>query len=126
NQFPNRSGQLQPIGIINTATVPNPNLKPMRVSEWETGLEMRILDDRFGLDITYYNKLTSDQILGAQVSDASGYTNQLINVGESRNKGVELLLTAVPVETSDFRWDFSFNGSYNHTEVLTLGVSERD
>lgn len=126
NQFPNRSGQLQPIGIINTATVPNPNLKPMRVSEWETGLEMRFLDDRFGLDITYYNKLTSDQILGAQVSDASGYTNQLINVGESRNQGVELLLTAVPIETSDFRWDLSFNGSYNHTEVLTLGVSERD
>jgi TonB-linked SusC/RagA family outer membrane protein len=126
NQFPNPDEQMQPVGIINTATVPNANLRPMRVSEWETGLELKFFDNRFGLDITYYNKLTSDQILGAQVSDASGYTNQLINVGESRNTGVEMLLTAIPVESNDFRWDISINGSYNQTEVLKLGLTEND
>lgn len=126
NQFPNPDEQLQPVGVINTGTVPNPNLRPMRVSEWETGLELKFFDNRFGLDLTYYNKLTSDQILGAQVSDASGYTNQLINVGESRNTGLEMLLTAVPVQTNDFRWDISLNGSYNRTEVLKLGLTEDD
>ncbi|MFC4874216.1 SusC/RagA family TonB-linked outer membrane protein [Negadavirga shengliensis] len=126
NQFPNPAGQMQPVGVINTATVPNANLRPMRVAEWETGLELKFLDNRIGLDLTYYNKLTSDQILGAQVSDASGYTNQLINVGESRNKGVEMLLTAVPVQTADFMWETSINAAYNHTETLKLGLTEGD
>lgn len=126
NQFPNRSDQLQPIGIINSATVPNDNLRPMRVSEWEAGLEMRFFNDRIGLDLTYYNKLTSDQILSAQVSDASGYTNQLINVGESRNQGLEMLLNLVPVQNNNFRWDLSLNGSYNQTEVLALGATSAD
>jgi TonB-linked SusC/RagA family outer membrane protein len=120
NLFPNPAGQRQPVGIINSGTVPNPNLRPMRVSEWEAGLEMKFLDNRFGLDFTYYSKLTTDQILAAQVSDASGYTSQLINVGESINQGFEILLTATAVQTSNFRWDISFNGSYNDSEVLKL------
>jgi TonB-linked SusC/RagA family outer membrane protein len=122
-------GQLfngRPVGVINTATVPNANLRPMRVSEWETGLELRFLQNRIGLDVTYYNKLTSDQILQAQISDASGYQRQLINVGESRNKGVEMLFTVVPVQTANFRWDVGVNATYNITEVLRLGNTPAD
>jgi hypothetical protein len=126
NLFLNPAGQLQPVGVINTGTVPNAGLRPMRVSEAEVGLEMKFIDNRIGFDVTYYNKLTSDQILAAQVSDASGYTNRLINVGESRNQGVEMLLTVVPVQTSNFRWEASFNGSYNRTEVLRLGANPSD
>ena len=126
NQFPNPSGQMQPVGAINTATVPNADLRPMRVSEWEAGLEMKFLDHRLGFDLTYYDKLTSDQILGAQVSDASGYTNQLINVGESRNKGLEMLVAGMPVQGSDFNWEVSVNAAYNQTEVLKLGLTEDD
>ncbi|SHM73374.1 TonB-linked outer membrane protein, SusC/RagA family [Cyclobacterium lianum] len=126
NQFPNPSGQMQPIGIINASTVPNANLRPMRVSEWETGLEMKFFNNRLGLDLTYYNKLTTDQILGAQVSDASGYTNQLVNVGESQNKGLEVLLSGVPVQAGSFMWETSINASYNQTETLRLGLTEGD
>ena len=53
-------------------------------------------------------------------SDASGYIDTRINSGESRNRGIELLFTATPVETNDFTWDFSFNGAYNITKVLSL------
>ncbi|MCC5935885.1 MAG: SusC/RagA family TonB-linked outer membrane protein [Lunatimonas sp.] len=126
NQFPNPAGQLQPVGVINASTVPNANLRPMRVSEWETGIEMKFLDNRFGLDLTYYNKVTSDQILGAQVSDASGYLRQLINVGESSNRGVEVLLTAIPVQTNNFMWETSINASWNVTKTLKLGLTEGD
>lgn len=124
NLFPNPSGALQPVGVINTATVPNANLRPMTVNEKEIGLELKLFNDRVGIDVTYYNKLTSDQILATQVSDASGYQRQLINVGESVNRGVELLLTLVPVQTSDFRWETSFNGSYNNSEVLKLDLKD--
>src|SRR5690554_1751560 len=126
NQFPNPSEQMQPVGAINTGTVPNANLRPMRVSEWEAGLEMKFFDHRLGFDLTYYDKLTSDQILSAQVSDASGYTNQLINVGESRNSGWEMLVSGMPVQGTDFNWEIAVNAAYNHTEVLKLGLTEDD
>lgn len=126
NQFPNPSGLLQPVGVINATTVPNDDLRPMRVSEWETGLEMKFFNNRIGLDLTYYSKVTTDQILGAQVSDASGYLRQLINVGESSNRGVELLLSATPVQTNDFMWETSINASWNRTKTLKLGLTDGD
>ena len=126
NLFPNPSGQLVPVGGINASSIPNGNLRPLRVSEAEAGIELRLFDSAIGFDLTYYRKITEDQILAAQVSDASGYDTRLINVGKSMNKGIEMLFTASPVSTNSFRWDFSFNASYNTSEVLTLGLTEAD
>ncbi|GAB2799371.1 SusC/RagA family TonB-linked outer membrane protein [Rhabdobacter roseus] len=124
-QFPNPSGAAQPLASISGSSVPNPNLRPMRVSEKEVGLELKLFNNRLGLDMTYYDKLSSDQILQAQTSDASGYLSQLINVGKSRNKGLEMLLTVSPVR-GDFSWDASFNAAYNITRVLDLGDDVSD
>ncbi|HTE34738.1 MAG TPA: TonB-dependent receptor, partial [Chryseolinea sp.] len=121
NLFPNVTGAAQPVGVIPATTVPNPDLKPMRVSEAEFGVEVKFFDNRLGVDFTYYDKISKDQILAAQISDASGYTAKLINVGKSKNSGVEVLLTGTPIQTTNFRWDVSFNGSYNTSEVLDLG-----
>ena len=110
----------QPVGNINAGTIPNPDLKPMRVQEHEIGLELTLFDN-IEFQASYYNKLSSDQILSAQISDASGFGNQLINVGESRNKGVELLLSFYPVRNNTITWNFSANGAYNESEVLSLG-----
>jgi TonB-linked SusC/RagA family outer membrane protein len=123
---PGANGQLQPVGGISTGTVPNPNLRPLRVSEKEFGIDVKFFDNRVGLDIAYYDKITTDQILSAQVSDASGYTNRLINVGKSKNSGVEMLVSVTPVKTTAFQWDLSFNGSYNTSEVLKLGANAKD
>ncbi len=126
NLFPNINGGLQPVGTIPTGTVPNGNLKPMRVSEAEFGAELKFFDNRIGLDFTYYNKISKDQILAAQISDGSGYTSKLINVGESKNNGVELMVTGVPVQNTNFKWDISFNGSYNTSKVLDLGPGVKE
>ncbi|MFD1142125.1 SusC/RagA family TonB-linked outer membrane protein [Larkinella insperata] len=120
NLFPNPSGLGQPVGNITSGTVPNATLKPSRTAESEVGLELKLFNSRVGVDLTYYNKTTSDQIVAAQTSDASGYTNTLINSGKSRNRGVELLLTGSPVRTKDFSWDITVNGSYNETKLLRL------
>jgi outer membrane receptor protein involved in Fe transport len=120
-QFPSPSGAAQPLGNISGSTVPNADLRPMRVSEKEFGLELRVLDNLIGLDFTYYNKLSSDQILRAQISNAGGYQTQLINVGKSRNEGVEMLMTFNPIRTRSVNWNLAFNTSYNKTEVLDLG-----
>lgn len=126
NPFPNPSGQAVPVGGVNASIVPNKNLRPLRIREAEAGLEMKLFNNLLGFDLTYYHKTTDDQILAAQISDASSYTAQLINVGRSMNKGIELLLTGSPVKTKDFTWDVSFNVSYNTSKVLKLGLAEKD
>ncbi|WP_223834203.1 SusC/RagA family TonB-linked outer membrane protein [Spirosoma profusum] len=125
-QFPSPSGAAQPLATISGSTVPNANLKPMRVSEKEFGLELKLFNNRIGLDFTYYDKLSSDQILRAQTSDAGGYLSQLINVGQSRNQGLEMLVTFSPLKTPNFLWDVNLNAAYNKTKVLDLGPSVAD
>jgi TonB-linked SusC/RagA family outer membrane protein len=120
NLFPNPAGLGQPVGNITSNTVPSATLRPSRTAEAEVGLELKMFNNRVGLDLAYYNKITSDQIVAAQSSDASGYTNTLINSGKSRNRGVEVLLNISPVRTKNFSWDISLNGSYNQTKLLRL------
>ncbi len=126
NPFPNPTGQLVPVGGINASVVPNRNLRPLRISEAEVGLELKLFNNKVGFDFTYYKKTTDDQILAAQISDASSYTSKLINVGRSMNQGLEMLLTFSPVVTPSFRWDVSANASYNTSKVLRLGLSPND
>jgi len=125
-QFPNPAGAGQPLAGINTTTVPNDNLRPMRVIEKEIGLEMKMFDNRLSFEVSYYNKLSSDQILRAQTSDASGYLTKLVNVGESRNQGVEMLLNVTPIASKNFTWTTGFNGAYNESKVLSLGTGAGD
>lgn len=120
NLYPNPAGAAQPVGGSQGNTLPNAGLRPMRATEAEIGLELKMFDNRVSLDAAVYQKTTNDQIVSAQVSDASGFTNTLINSGKSRNNGVEMLLNLVPIKTGNFRWDLSFNGSYNITKVLSL------
>ncbi|WP_266366316.1 SusC/RagA family TonB-linked outer membrane protein [Tellurirhabdus rosea] len=125
-QFTSPAGVAQPLASISGATVPNANLRPMRVSEKEIGLELRLFNNALGLDFTYYDKLSSDQILRAQISDGGGFTSQLINVGESRNQGLEMMVNISPVKTPDLTWNLNVNAAYNKTKVLNLGTSVSD
>ncbi len=125
-QFPSPTGVAQPLGSISGTTVPNANLRPMRVAEKEVGLELKLFNNRVGLDLTYYDKLSSDQILRAQTSDAGGYLTQLINVGQSQNKGFEMLVNLMPIQRTNFSWNLIANAAYNVTKVLDLGPNVPD
>jgi len=125
NLAANPSGALQPVGGSSGSTVPNPNLRPMSTAETELGLEMRMFDNRVGLDISVYQKITTDQIVQAQISDGSGFVDTRINSGKSENKGIEMMVNLVPVRTKDFQWDFTFAGAYNITKVLSL-LTDKD
>ena len=120
NLAANPSGALQPVGGTSGNTVPNPNLRPMSTAETELGLEMKMFDNRVGLDVSVYRKITTDQIVQAQISDASGFVDTRINSGKSENKGIEMMINLVPVRTKNFQWDFTFAGAYNITKVLSL------
>jgi len=126
NFINNPSGIPVPVGTSNIAngvtgtTLPNPNLRPARVAETEIGLELRMFNNRVNIDVAAYRKITSDQIVSVQISDASGYFNTPINSGKSRNYGFEGMLNLVPVKNRYFTWEFTANTSYNITKVLSI------
>lgn len=109
-----------PTGSINTSTIPNLDLKPLTSTAYEVGLDVRFLDNRLGLDFTYYIRNTTNDIVTAQISSGSGYNNVLLNAGKISNQGVEFLLTGTPVKTKDFTWNSSFNFSYNKSEIKKI------
>lgn len=99
--------------------IPNPNLKPMTSTEMEVGVDMRFLQDRIGLDLTYYHQTTTDDILNATISRASGFGRTSVNVGKLENKGIELLLRGTPM-VGAFTWDVSLNLAKNNNKVISL------
>ncbi len=101
-------------------TLGNANLQPEITTEYEFGIDLRLLNNRIALDIAYYNRKTTDQIFAVAMASSSGYTSQTMNFGEVENKGVEALLTITPVKTKDFRWDLTTNYTKNKNEVLEL------
>jgi len=113
------------LGTLGSTTSPNANLRPLKVKETEFGLEMRTLDSRINLDISYYIKNTVDEILNVDVSYASGFSSTKVNVGQLQNKGFEMLLTFVPVRKSNLTWETAFNGSYNKSEVKALAEGQK-
>ena len=106
-----------PVGSINTNEIPNKNLVPYQVKSYEFGFETKMFKNRIGIDFTIYNKKTTNDIIGSQISQTSGFGSVLINVGEVSNKGVELLLNAVVIKNSKLTWDASFNMGYNKSVV---------
>jgi len=109
-----------PAGQVSQSNIPNPDLVPLTSTEWELGFDFRLFENRLGLDFTYYNQKTTDDILSATISQSSGFNGTVVNIGEMNNAGVEFLLTATPVR-GDFTWDVSFNIANNWNEVVELG-----
>lgn len=98
----------------------NANLKPEISTNWETGFDLRMFKNRFGMDLTVYQTDTRNQIIPIPVDITSGYSFYHTNAGEVRNRGVELLLTGTPIKTDNFQWEISGNWSKNESEVLSL------
>lgn len=109
-----------PLGSITGNLLPNMNLLPQTATSYELGTDLRFFNNRMALDFTYFNQSTTDQILQVQTPEVMGFQNAIINSGDIRNTGVELLLSGRPVQTSDFSWDVSVNFSKINNEVIKL------
>ncbi|MGM0932220.1 MAG: SusC/RagA family TonB-linked outer membrane protein [Bacteroidota bacterium] len=111
-------------GNINTLYVPdnlnNPDIEPSFAHSYEAGVDLRFLNNRLGLDFTYYLQKNKNQIINLDVSGASGYSSSTINAGLIQNQGIELTLTGQPIKTDDFLWDAVFNINRNQSEVVEL------
>lgn len=114
------------VGFTAGDVLGNPNLKPEKTNSTEFGTDLRFLNNRIGVDFTYYNSKSIDQILPVPIAGSTGYSFQVVNTGSIQNKGMEIMLNISPVKTDNFNWDLSLNWSHNHSEVLSLsnGVNE--
>lgn len=98
----------------------DPNLTPEFSNEFEVGTEVRMFKGRFGLDVTYYNKTSTDIIYGIALPNTTGYSTFYTNIGKIENKGWEIGLNATPVATRDFKWDIRGVFTQNTNTVLEL------
>ncbi len=103
-----------------SSTLPEENLKPENTKSTELGFDVKFWNGRLGIDFTWYKSNTFNQLLSIPLPRPSGYRAKFINAGNVQNKGMELTLTATPVETANFTWDLAFNYASNESEVIEL------
>ncbi len=101
-------------------TIPLLDLKNELTRAYELGVDLRFFNNRLGVDFTYYDQSTSNQILPVEISAATGFGNRIINAGEIQNRGMELMLNIVPLEIGDFSWNMTINLSNNKSQVVSL------
>jgi len=104
----------------------NDLIKPEQKHEFEFGLDTRFFNNRFGIDISYYNAQIRDQILPLTLPSSSGATSVLTNIGTLRNTGVEIQLTGDIIATPNFQWNAVINiaRNVNKVEKLANGATE--
>lgn len=105
---------------IHNNNYPNADIRPEKVDSYEFGFDSRFLNNRIGLDVTYYKSTTTDLIIPVTLNPSAGYDTKLMNVGKMNNQGLEVMLNANPVKLKDFSWDFSVNFALNRNKVISL------
>ena len=96
------------------------SLKPENIKSTEVGFDLRLFNNRLGVDFTWYKKNATNQILYIPVSMSTGYSSRQINAGNIENHGFEVVLTARPVETKDFSWNATINYTLNRNKIKEL------
>lgn len=102
------------------SNVGNPILSWELNKPFNIGLDMSFFKNRVSLTAEYYTRTTSDLLLGVPLSRTSGFSSATRNIGSMENKGFELTLNVVPVQTKNTRWDIDFNFANNKNQVLSL------
>ena len=100
--------------------LPPIGLRPEFTTSTEFGLEAKFFDNRLGFDVAYFNNVTTDQIITADISGSSGFTSMRINAGEIESNGVEVSAYGEIVRTKDFSWMATVNWSKQKTVVNRL------
>jgi len=98
----------------------NANLTPEFTNEIEIGADIRLLNYRLGIDLAFYDKVTSDQIFSVSVPAASGFLTKTLNAGKISNRGIELGIDFDIIENKDINWNLFVAFSKNRSEVIEL------
>ncbi|MEO8855167.1 MAG: SusC/RagA family TonB-linked outer membrane protein, partial [Ginsengibacter sp.] len=108
----------------NSAGVPN--LKPEMTTAFEVGTDLNFLNNRIGLNFTWYKSTSKDLIMNVATDPGTGFSSITLNAGSIQNKGVEVSLRGKPVVSKNFNWNVMVNFSANRNKVLSIypGLTE--
>jgi TonB-linked SusC/RagA family outer membrane protein len=110
-----------PGSLTNPSFIANEGLKPLRTNTVELGMELKMFQNRFSVDVAVYNNNTFNQIFTSPVDRASGYNSLIVNAGEISNKGLEVTISGTPVKTkSGLNMNFYGTFSTNQNKVVSL------
>jgi len=101
-------------------TLHNIDFKPEITTSYEAGLEYMLFNGRIGMDLTLYRSFTRNQILEVPIDPTTGYSRAVVNAGNIRNQGIELVLNAKPIDNPNFKWSSTVTWAKNDNEVLSL------
>jgi TonB-linked SusC/RagA family outer membrane protein len=116
----NASGGTVQVRYLTIDRLANPNLQWEKTASWNAGFDFGFLSDRISGSIDYYVSNTEDMIMTQRLPEFTGFTGIATNLGEVQNKGIELLLTTVNMETPVFEWRTQLGLSYYKNEIKHL------
>jgi len=118
------------IGNVVTSRIPsllaNSALQPELLTETELGIESKLFSNRVKLDLSFYNKVSKDQIVERPLDPSTGYNSVFINAGTISNKGIELQLGGTVIKSGDFNWDVTLNYTRNRSMVEELPEGSKE
>src|SRR5579871_5927982 len=113
-------GTAQNQTVLSNNPFGNDNLVSEKKKEFEFGLEARLFNNKIGIDVSYYNNKTVNQILNLSVPTSTGAYSQITNIGDLTNHGIEAALNATPISTQTIRWDTRLNLAINRNRLDKL------
>ncbi|MBW8684055.1 SusC/RagA family TonB-linked outer membrane protein [Chitinophaga rhizophila] len=114
------TGGVTRVNFNTRAPYPGIYLKPEDNRSLEAGAEIRILQDRVGIDLTWYKNNNYQQYMEVRAPSGSGYLFYYLNLGNIQNQGWEAILNLVPVQRTHLKWSSTFNLTVNNNKVVTL------
>ncbi len=112
-------------GYLYSSVLGNNKLKPEKSANFETGFDLKFIQNRVGISYTYFNNKSTDNILQVPIAGSTGFTSAFLNAGSIKTIGHEVTLEIIPIKSKDWEWDLTANFSKINNTVLALapGIS---
>ncbi len=108
------------------SSMANSDLRWEKTSQFDLGIDLGLFKDHLNIDLSYYQKNTSDLLLSCPVVHSTGFTSVFKNIGSVKNSGFDLLINAYPIDTKNFTWNTTLNVNYNKNVITHLGENDED
>ncbi len=116
----------EPYYTKNQVTLANSDLGWETTTQYNLGIDFSMLRGRIGGTIDVYTSKTTDLLMAMNIPTLTGYPTTYANVGETKNKGVDITINAIPVKVNDFTWELSVNAASQKDEIVSLAYGKND
>jgi iron complex outermembrane receptor protein len=110
----------QPMSTYSSSTTLQQNVRPLRKIAKEIGLELKVLNNRLGIDVSVYRDNSRNQPIPISTAIETGVSSILINAGNIQNTGIEIALDATPIKAGAFTWNTAVSFSRNRNKIIEL------